>query len=144
MISNLRKVCTKLVLATLLGGTLLPSMAVSAAPAAPNAVIRIDGSTTLYPFTNASTFQFNASGNTAQILGYTGSGHGQTSVANTYVEVGASSSNCGAGNMFVPTSGAFTTASYATSGVTSPKTCPGAAPGTQGNLKDNPVGLDMP
>ncbi len=135
MTSNFQKVYSKLALATVLLGTLLPTVTVNAATNAPSAVVTLDGSTTVYPVAIAAVYQFNTNGNSSNIIGYTGSGHGQTSIGNGYVDVGMSSSNCSATNMKVPNPAGFTTAAYNLTGQpNSPAQC--------NNLVDNQIGLD--
>ncbi len=132
MISNFRKACIKIALVAVLGSTVMQS---SPAMAAGDAVVTIDGSTTVYPVATTAQYQFSVNGNTSSIIGFTGSGHGQTSIGNAFVDIGMSSSNCSASNMKIPNPNSFTTAAYnLTGGVNSPRQCV--------DLRDNQIGLD--
>jgi ABC-type phosphate transport system substrate-binding protein len=120
---NLKKVSKTLVFVSILVSLLVSAMSVLAATPNPNEVV-IDGSTTVYPVVRIGITQFPALfPGTIMTVYSTGSGHGQISVMNDYVDIGMSSSNCSGSNAFVPTSGGFTSGSYTLTTNSSPYNC---------------------
>lgn len=124
MISRiLNKVSIVLIAISILAVAAMPLASALAFPPDPN-TLKIDGSTTVYPVIRIGMTQFPAIfPGTVMDVTSTGSGHGQTSVGNAYVDMGMSSSNCSASNMKVPTSGSFITGSYTLTATNSPYQC---------------------
>lgn len=123
MFSKLFKAASKGLIALSLLAALLPASTALAFNSDPN-VLDIDGSTTLYPVIRMAQTQFPLlfPGTTVNATS-TGSGHGQTSIGNKYVDIGMSSSSCKPENMKVPNPDAFTTASYSLTTANSPLQC---------------------
>jgi phosphate transport system substrate-binding protein len=124
MFDGLRRNAGRLLLAGgILALTLVPAATAMASNPDPN-TLDIDGSTTVYPVVRMSQTQFpiDFSGTVMNVTA-TGSGHGQISILNGYVDIAMSSSGCGTANQFVPTSGGFTAGGYTLSTNPSPYTC---------------------
>jgi phosphate transport system substrate-binding protein len=131
--SLVNKASILLIAISILAAAVMPIASVLAFNPDPN-VLDIDGSTTLFPISRVSLTQFPiAFAGTTINLYSTGSGHGQQSLANAYVDIGNSSSNC-SGTKYVPTSGGFTVASYVNTATLAPYQC--------GDFVDNIIARD--
>lgn len=124
MIEVLRRKGGRLLLVACILALLLGSTASTLAYNNDPNVLDIDGSTTVYPVVRIAMTQFPIDyPGTVMNVSATGSGHGQVSIMNAYVDIAMSSSRCSTRNEYVPTSGQFTTAPYTSSGVPSPYRC---------------------
>jgi phosphate transport system substrate-binding protein len=122
MFQNLKNASKALLAVGMVAAVLAPAASVFAA-----SVIKIDGSTTVWPITQIATYQTAADlpGVTYDIT-YTGSGHGQTSITNGFVDIGSSSSSCSAANAMIPNPNSFTSGTYNKTTNAAPYPCTGA------------------
>jgi phosphate transport system substrate-binding protein len=123
----------KAALTAVLVGVALPLANAFAAPTPPPIII--DGSTTVYPINAVAQYVYAGfNPGTTFTLGYTGSGHGQTSILNDYVHIGVSSSPCSGSNAFQTTEGSYTSVAGSYHLTASPSTFTCAQVSPAGNV----------